>query len=468
MNIAQKKNNRLKKRKDLIYLRIAVVVCILIFIYIAGVFHYSSHFLRNTYVNHQKVGGMVLSEAEQTFTQDYDSHAITIVEKERKEIIHPKDINMTIKVDDQVAKLLKKQNQFLWFLNIFGKNEKTIHLDVRYDTEALTKIVDGLECFVDKNITAPVSAYIKAGEKKYEIVPEVEGNTVNKAKLLEKIQEDFSTCVTKIDLKKEKIYEMPKVYSDNKKLKAALKTANQYAKSKITYDFQYTNVVVDYSKFKDWLRVSDDFEVYFDDTDVANYVLKLGKDFNTVGVARKFTTANGNEITITEGGYGWKIYQDEEYSTLIENLKSGKEITREPIYSYKAQCYNGPNDDIGDSYVEVSILNQMVYLFIDGNCILSSPVVTGDPTKGHDTHTGIYGLTYKQRNATLSGQGYSSPVSYWMPFNGNEGLHDASWRGSFGGSIYQGSGSHGCVNCPKNVAATLYQYVDKGFPIIVH
>lgn len=467
MNEKQKKG-RMKAKKDIIRLRLGVAALILVIIYIAGVWHYSSHFLRNTYINSQKVGGMELAEAEDSFTQDYDSHAITIVEKERKEKIDPKDIHMTIGVGDRISGLLKKQNQFLWFLHIFGKNNITVALDVTYDEDALKSIVDGLECFVEKNITAPQSAYIKAGEKKYEIEKEVEGNTVNKDKLLEKIKEDFSTCVTKIDLKKEELYELPKVYSDNKKLKAALKTANQYAKSKVTYDFQYTEVVVDYAKFKDWLRVSDDFEVYFDDTDVANYVLKLGKDFNTVGVARKFTTANGNEITITEGGYGWKIYQDEEYSTLIENLKSGKEIKREPVYSYEAQCYNGPNDDIGDSYVEVSILNQMVYLFIDGNCILSSSVVTGDPTKGYDTHTGIYGLTYKQRNATLTGQGYSSPVSYWMPFNGNEGLHDASWRGSFGGSIYQGGGSHGCVNCPTSVAATLYQYVDKGFPIIVH
>ena len=187
-----------------------------------------------------------------------------------------------------------------------------------------------------------------------------------------------------------------------------------------------------------------------------------------MGTARKFTTANGNEITITQGDYGWKIYYDKEVEKLTENLKSGKEVTRKPIYSYEAQCYNGPNDDIGDSYVEVSISNQMVYLFIDGECILSSDVVTGDTTKGRGTTTGVYSITYKQRNATLSGQGYSSPVSYWMPFNGNQGLHDASWRGSFGGSIYKGNGSHGCVNCPPNVAATLYKYVDEGFPVVVH
>ena len=66
------------------------------------------------------------------------------------------------------------------------------------------------------------------------------------------------------------------------------------------------------------------------------------------------------------------------------------------------------------------------------------------------------------------GGSYSSHVSFWMPFNGGQGLHDATWRSSFGGSIYRGSGSHGCVNCPYSTAAVLYKYVEEGFPVIVY
>ena len=93
---------------------------------------------------------------------------------------------------------------------------------------------------------------------------------------------------------------------------------------------------------------------------------------------------------------------------------------------------------------------------------------------GHQTYTGVYAITYKQKDATLTGPhagggSYSSHVNFWMPFNGGQGLHDAdSWRSSYGGSIYRGSGSHGCVNCPYSTAATLYKYVDAGFPVIVY
>lgn len=80
----------------------------------------------------------------------------------------------------------------------------------------------------------------------------------------------------------------------------------------------------------------------------------------------------------------------------------------------------------------------------------------------------MFGITYKTRNATLRGQGYNTKVSYWMPFNKNIGMHDASWRNSFGGCIYKTNGSHGCINLPPNKAKEIYSYLDTFFPIIVY
>ena len=56
-----------------------------------------------------------------------------------------------------------------------------------------------------------------------------------------------------------------------------------------------------------------------------------------------------------------------------------------------------------------------------------------------------------------------------MAFLGAEyGLHDAPWRGYFGGNIYQGSGSHGCVNMPPYYAAQLYDMIDIGTLVFVY
>ena len=77
-------------------------------------------------------------------------------------------------------------------------------------------------------------------------------------------------------------------------------------------------------------------------------------------------------------------------------------------------------------------------------------------------------MTYKKSPDVLDGPGYSTPVTYWMPFNGGIGLHDATWRSSFGGNIYKTNGSHGCVNLPYNMAKIIYENAFSHMPIICY
>ena len=48
------------------------------------------------------------------------------------------------------------------------------------------------------------------------------------------------------------------------------------------------------------------------------------------------------------------------------------------------------------------------------------------------------------------------------------GIHDASWRTSFGGSIYKSKGSHGCINTPFEAVKTIYENSYTGIPVIVY
>lgn len=127
---------------------------------------------------------------------------------------------------------------------------------------------------------------------------------------------------------------------------------------------------------------------------------------------------------------------------------------------------NRPNP-YGYSCVEVSIPEQMMYCYIGSNLMLASPCVTGRPG-GRATTPGHWHINSKERSRYLTGPGYKSWVNYWMPFHGGQGLHDATWRGAFGGNIYTYGGSHGCVNLPLDVAAKLYSLVHVGMPVIVH
>ena len=59
-------------------------------------------------------------------------------------------------------------------------------------------------------------------------------------------------------------------------------------------------------------------------------------------------------------------------------------------------------------------------------------------------------------------------MTYWMPFAGNVGIHDASWRSEFGGNLYLWEGSHGCVNVPYDKAAGIYANIEVGMPVVVY
>lgn len=121
--------------------------------------------------------------------------------------------------------------------------------------------------------------------------------------------------------------------------------------------------------------------------------------------------------------------------------------------------------------MEVDLSGQHVWLYVNGEEAVSTDCVSGTMSKPDCvTPPGTYTLYYKESPSVLKGENneYESKVTYWMPFNGGIGLHDAVWRSSFGGDIYKTSGSHGCINLPLEAAAQIYERVYDGIPIICY
>jgi hypothetical protein len=145
---------------------------------------------------------------------------------------------------------------------------------------------------------------------------------------------------------------------------------------------------------------------------------------------------------------------------------AGKSQDREPVYSQTAASHTG--NDYGDTYVEINLSAQHLFFYVDGELLIETDFVSGNASKGWSTPGGIYPLTYKERNATLRGTNYATPVSYWMPFNGNIGLHDSTWRSTYGKNIYKTNGSHGCINLPPSAAEVIYDNIEKGMPVICY
>jgi lipoprotein-anchoring transpeptidase ErfK/SrfK len=48
------------------------------------------------------------------------------------------------------------------------------------------------------------------------------------------------------------------------------------------------------------------------------------------------------------------------------------------------------------------------------------------------------------------------------------GIHDASWRSTFGGTIYKTNGSHGCINAPRSIVTKIYDEIEAGTPVVAY
>lgn len=119
-------------------------------------------------------------------------------------------------------------------------------------------------------------------------------------------------------------------------------------------------------------------------------------------------------------------------------------------------------------YIEVNIERQEISMYLNGELLVSGPVVTGTANTSRETPKGIFSIQYKEYDVVLRGPGYASHVYYWMPIYGGIGIHDADeWRSEYGGDIYLTSGSHGCINVPFEVARIIYENTYAGMTVIV-
>lgn len=203
-------------------------------------------------------------------------------------------------------------------------------------------------------------------------------------------------------------------------------------------------------------------EIFIDDTFLSEIASSVYKEFTVSGEPREFVTANGETIIVEGGTWGKEVWKKKELEALTDAFYAHEFLDlREPIYVTNY-------DDIGDTYIEISIQDQHCWVYEDGTLVMDTDIVTG--TKGkHDTPTGIYYILERVDGKYLKGADYKTWVDKWMRLTWSGiGLHDASWRNSFGNEIYKTNGSHGCLNLPITFAYNLYDMSYTGMPVIIY
>lgn len=443
---------------------IFLVTAILTGVYFSGAFYYKNRFPSNVYVNDINIGGMTLKKADIELAKSDVWDKITI-KSDSEEFLEIKKDAIGYKYIDSpnLPEIFNQQNQWKWLLALLKESVYTTPISSDYNKDSLKQIIDGIEELDKKLLNAKVvysdnaNAFVIETHS-YEV-------KISKEELFDLVAKGIEARDNDVNIKKH--IEQPAVFDDDESLTAIKNKANQYLNMQLTYDFGDREEIIDSSLLKDWIIVNEDQkEVDIEPEKVREYVVGLAKKYDTYGRGRKFKTSSGKNITTNGGTYGWVTHRGKTVDALIEHIKNGENKMIEPVYSFKALIRN--SDDMGNSYVEIDLEQQMVYVYVDGSLKVATETVTGNISKGYHTPTGVYPLNYKETDAVLTGEDYASPVQYWMPFNGNIGLHDANWRSSFGGTIYENKGSNGCVNLPPDNAKTIFNLVYPGMPVIVH
>ena len=382
------------------------------------------------------------------------------------EDIKGKEIDLKYNKNEILDNIINKQKSSIWIYEIFKRKNYVHDKFFNYDIDLLKESFEKLNCLNDEKTTEPKSASLKFNGIKYEIIDEVYGDKVKKDELFNKIEEAIQYGKVKVNIGEVNCYEKPIYTSNSLELIEAKKICDKYVSSKIVYTFDEATETVDRGVISSWITIDENLNARIDKEKIKEYVQELSRKYDTYGKTRIFATSVGKEVEVKGGNYGFRIDKDKEYTELINAIESGQSIVKEPVYIQKAK--NRGDNDIGKTYVEVNITRQQLWFYKDGELVTRGSVVTGNVERGWKTPNGTYVLNYKQKDAVLRGDNYASKVKYWMPFNGNIGLHDASWRGAFGGNVYKNDGTHGCVNLPSYLAKKIFDNIEEGPPIICY
>lgn len=438
-------------------------------IYLAGVAYYSGHFFWGTHIGNFKCSNMSVQKAEEHIKNRIKEYKFTIYAKDgSSETITGNELGLQLVKLGDIASYKKAQNPFLW--PVTKQAEKNIpgEIEIFMNEEVLTKRVNSLKCVTESIAALPgvtANIYFDETEKKYKIEDDGTRNIVSLSMMQEKVKGGIKGLYPDMTLEKDGCYVG---LAGDDTISAYLNTLNAYVSTTVDYQRGEEHTLLDGGTIHTWLSTNEDYTVTVNYEAIKKFIADLAGLYDTRGTTRTIvSSATGQNVQVFGGDYGWKVDQDAELNQLCSELPLGQPVVREPVYKYTAGSH-GPNNDLPNTYVEVSIAYQKLWFYKDGTLFHTSSVVTGNPYMNNATHTGTYSLKYKMRNAVLRGDDYETPVNFWMPFNGGEGLHDALWRGAFGGSIYRGGGSHGCVNLPYQTAKILFENLPQGSPVVVY
>lgn len=439
--------------------------------YLAVAWYYRDGFSLNTWINGIYCTGKTVEEVNSELLSQTEAPIITISDGKGGQWQLPlKDISFRRDYTDKLQARLKGQNPWLWGIGLFHMPDSSFMApEVFYEEEALLMFWQSLP-FVQASDEPALR--IEWTQEGYEL-QDKRSERLNVDKAYALLQETIEQGSTSLNLLEEGAYEETPLTQSQQDILRQWEKIADFQSLSLTYDMGEEKLVLDAFTLGGFLirkedgsfQEDEDGKLAVSEERVDAFINELTDTYDTYGKEREFLSTRGDWVTVPAGTYGTLLDGDAEKAYLMYALEN--RISEVHIPSYKKEPYHRGKNDIGDTYIEVDMTEQKMYFYQNGECLVETDIVTGNTGKKMGTPQGVNYVYAKQKNRILRGPGYASFVNFWMPVKGNIGIHDASWRGRFGGEIYKTSGSHGCINTPYENMKRIYEEAEIGTPVIM-
>lgn len=429
-------------------------------ILIAILYFFTTHYFFNTKINGTDCSFLNIKQAQDKINKNISSKEICIKFANGVEYkIQGDNINLCLNDTKELEQILKSRK----ITDIIRKKEHTLKSNFSVNEEKFLNYLSSLNEFKGKKVLAQnASLNFDVSNHTVTIVPEKIGNIEN----IEKAFEIGKKCLTNgifiLDFTV-----TPEIISTSTELTNNKNKINNILNTTINYKLRNGKKIT--LNWDTWVKKNKNGTLNIEiNNNMKRFLSLLNEKINNIDSTCTFpATGIGNIKLSLKKSLRTSLNQEAEAKRIKELLLTGKTHNIEPYYienTYKSKLKN---------YIEVDLTRQKIWFYKNGKCIVNGSCVSGNTSQGHGTPTGMFFLTYKTTNTYLKGRNndgtkYSSFVNYWMPFNGNIGLHDATWRSNFGGKIYKYNGSHGCINLPYSVAQKIYNNITYKTLIILY
>lgn len=440
-----------------------VIVTVLTLGYVSGALYFQNHLLPNQTLQGIQVGMMTPAEAVEAIDQNLAQQKVEIEVVETVVETTLGDLGVTIDTNLLVTQALTKQQPWLWplaFMQVEAAQTQTYQINQETMQQALLT----LGVTNPEGKTAASNAAIEKTATDFALTDEISGTLLNADSVHKMVSAALAQGKTKISVVAAR--EVPTIQADQ--LQPLVDTANKMSANPQVLTIRDQAITISAEEIFAWVNIVDNQEVVIDEAAVQSYVQSLVNEYTVMATASTLNTTTMQQSGGMEGSTLDVSATTKAIITAIESGKQQKVAATLTSISSPTQIQG-----VGNTYVQVSIADQHLWYYQNGQLVLESDIITGDETQGWGTITGVYSIQAKERDAVLEGYSYgwdySVPVKYWMPiYSDGTGIHDASWHSSFGGTKYLGGGSHGCINLPPAVAEQLFNTITIGTPVVIY